>query len=814
MTAGWERWTTSFTGQQTLKDYFSGAESVLGEVIGLFGDLAKVFGPTFTAPADNLKGLFQTIREVWVPAIEGLVDSFRDSGLQDAIFNIVKALGGLDDGGVIGKTFEMLAVALDGIAKALQIMAPFVPAFVTFVAAVKTLALLKLGAKALGLVALADGIKAIAAARIAAAGAAATGVASAATAGAGGSLAAGAARAAGVTAGAAVTAAGSAGLAAGAAALAPLVAAAAVAAGAFLLVNKAISGTKDNVDRFASASDLTVKQQAEGYANSLSTFEKWGGAVKDFATDWHNLIPGVGILNGFKSIGKVFGEAATDARTLDFIGESMDQFSTEVEKLATSGNYDQAYDRIAQLKKLIEESGGDTALVDNVEALQDAVNSVQIEDLTNDVSALAQSGDWEVASEKAGQMIATLAASGVDTSKLEEIRNWTIDLLTATAQGDAVVFTGTYDPKFMEQAEADLKKVEGMWKNGDWTEAGRKAKAELIAGFQQSAIGPELQKELDEIPKTLRTFDPSKGAGGRWTKDGLRLRAKVFAEADYSSINGVENAIDDATENKIVDIYANPENYDATTGELKNEFKEKVVELQLTGIEKAKKDLKELGIQRTTRYETIKEILSTTRPGSAERSKRLADAEKQYQESVKGLEPTTVKLKVISELEKDTYNAVINDIEDTPADLTIDPDLRKITSPKIQSAIDEYYAEHPLTVEIIPKLAPLPDSPTTPRPGSGGSGYPFGSNQTMVTPSMISPGGPSTMGFGSNLGPVGLAAVTRAGIAIGGDQVVGSPNYKGDKDKISKNVTINNYYPKPERTSDTIAMQMRLAKYA
>ena len=67
------------------------------------------------------------------------------------------------------------------------------------------------------------------------------------------------------------------------------------------------------------------------------------------------------------------------------------------------------------------------------------------------------------------------------------------------------------------------------------------------------------------------------------------------------------------------------------------------------------------------------------------------------------------------------------------------------------------------------------------------------------------------MGYAAAAGP-GLFA----GSGGGDSGVVGSPNYYSnqDKDKISKNVTINNYYPEPERVSDTIAMQMRLARYA
>ena len=278
-------------------------------------------------------------------------------------------------------------------------MAPFVPAFVTFVAAVKTLALLRLGARALGLIALAEGIRAIASARIAAAGASAAGAAAGAAAGryGGGSRrvpgqrlgggrpgrgqplgrqrrreSAGSRRRRGGTR--------SVGGSGGSQLSAPS-----------WLVKKAVDGTKENIDRFASASDLTVQQQAEGYARSLSTFEKWGTSVKDFATDWRNLIPGVGIVNGFQAISDVIGTATTDARDLDLFAAVWRGTVMKSRDCITQGKFDAAYDRIEQLQGSTGEWWR-RGITKTLEEFDKAVQDSHVEKLATDVKVYLMQG--------------------------------------------------------------------------------------------------------------------------------------------------------------------------------------------------------------------------------------------------------------------------------------------------------------------------------------------------------------------------------------------------------------------------------------
>ena len=77
--------------------------------------------------------------------------------------------------------------------------------------------------------------------------------------------------------------------------------------------------------------------------------------------------------------------------------------------------------------------------------------------------------------------------------------------------------------------------------------------------------------------------------------------------------------------------------------------------------------------------------------------------------------------------------------------------------------------------------------------------------------SIISPGGPTTMGFADTFGPL---AGQRANL-VTGPGVIGRPNTWTGKDaEGAKNITINNYYPEPERASDTVAMSMRIARYS
>jgi hypothetical protein len=77
-------------------------------------------------------------------------------------------------------------------------------------------------------------------------------------------------------------------------------------------------------------------------------------------------------------------------------------------------------------------------------------------------------------------------------------------------------------------------------------------------------------------------------------------------------------------------------------------------------------------------------------------------------------------------------------------------------------------------------------------------------------PSMISPGGPTTMGFMDSFTPFADQRANR----FTGPGVMGKPNYWGSDDSKSvKNITINNYYPEPERASDSIAMSLRAARY-
>jgi hypothetical protein len=133
-------WTKSTRGENTLKKMFDDARPVIHEVWGLLGDIAGLFGESFTGSDQGTLNFVKALRENVIPAIEDLQDLVRQSGMQEALHEFVQQLLELSDvaGGTAMKGFltimtQVVKVATD----LLDILAPLAGPLLTFVGVMK-----------------------------------------------------------------------------------------------------------------------------------------------------------------------------------------------------------------------------------------------------------------------------------------------------------------------------------------------------------------------------------------------------------------------------------------------------------------------------------------------------------------------------------------------------------------------------------------------------------------------------------------------------------------------------------------------------
>lgn len=568
-TAAWERWTDSTSGQNTLKRYFDEARPVVEETWGLLGDILGLFTGSFTGDTGNLVEFIKTIREEWVPAIADIQRIVRESGIQDSLYDLAEALGRMLEvtGGAANGILSTLAVAINALAAALELLGPVVPIVAAFAGSMAALNLLKWAAMASGM------------------GLVAKAFTSVKTAFAGGTAAAG--------------------IGGASKGLAGLATKANLAFAALFAISTAVSVFKapptSEVDRYTKALNgigteaKTVKELFEEPWAAGSNLQKMGL----YGTVLEDLQVRLGGLTGFEG-----GAAKFFTGISDFLGfgvtdaaiAKLDSFTDSIEGLALSGDWRTASEQIAEFEKTVSDANLDPdKWEDSVGRVRKTIADLTTEEFTNQINNFLDVGQIGKARDALRNLAAALAAQGYDPTVITQALQGLNDQIDAMAKTTTVDLTGKFTTeglKDLKEGIADLKKDEAYFTGGKWTKLGREAKESLLLGFGSVSFGDALQAQLDAIPPLTDYIDPG---SGEWTDKGLQYRANIISNADFGEVNGALDALDERTKEAIrVQILADKASYDEVTGELTGEAIKKIIELVIPGIETRKDEIDEV----------------------------------------------------------------------------------------------------------------------------------------------------------------------------------------------------------------------------
>ena len=132
VTEGWKAASEDAVKEGSpFRKFLEDIKPLLSEVAGLLGDFAKMWARIAGDPKniEMMTGIIKTFRDVWLPAIEGIVQSLSDSdagqGLVDTITTLLEVVQKFIDGGGaegMGAFFDTLNTFLSGVGKFIEIL--------------------------------------------------------------------------------------------------------------------------------------------------------------------------------------------------------------------------------------------------------------------------------------------------------------------------------------------------------------------------------------------------------------------------------------------------------------------------------------------------------------------------------------------------------------------------------------------------------------------------------------------------------------------------------------------------------------------
>lgn len=146
VTQGWADWSNSVKGQNQIKKVFDQAKPVIHEVWGLLGDIAGLFRESFTGDTENLTAFIHSIRQNVIPTLEALQEIVRESGIQDALYDFADALIEMLKAGGGSAMRAFIALLTDFVKIAAQLLdwlGPLTGPLLTFVGAMKAMSLVQ-----------------------------------------------------------------------------------------------------------------------------------------------------------------------------------------------------------------------------------------------------------------------------------------------------------------------------------------------------------------------------------------------------------------------------------------------------------------------------------------------------------------------------------------------------------------------------------------------------------------------------------------------------------------------------------------------
>lgn len=852
LTGEWADWSESVAGQNTLKKMFDDARPVVEEVWGLLGDVAKLFKESFTGDTGNLVDFVKSIREDVIPAFEDFQKMLRESGIQDALFDLAGAVADLFNSGSVGTTakvfLETLTVIVNVIGDLTKVLGPVLVPLGTFLGMFKALQITKTAFSGLfSLPAMLTGLKVpaeTAATAIGGVATAADGVKGStkkvvdgveevegAVKKGGGAIGRFSGVMTGLGTGLNVAAIGY----------------AALATAIQITVPKFDDSTQHIQELVDAAKKGSASLQETGKGIGDNFWERWiftAHAFDPLAKHARTFGEEMGADLGtsfsarFKQSMALFG---MDFGGIDATKEGIAaRFDAITKSLAITGDIETAKKAFFDLGHEMDVQGVNASdYADDIHAVETAIQKAQAQaeiglTLHGDFSSVetgmksfSQSFDQNITQQLNSLLTNPLyvdaKTGGLNKAGRAERRRIIAEIDMTSLNGVKGAIDNATE-KDIRKIYLDPDKKGFVDKFGQLTSKGLEAVVKLIVDDQDD---PKNEERIKKRAKRLKTIADAElrvrsgetiGLGTKQQVGQAALRLYVPKEDTKKISDDIKMKFG----NEIINLEAKlKKSGDYTDEEIQNllGIKSPTILAALKIDEKsntAKAELEKLvgkdwdakintGLDNNQYIKVSGQLLKLTKGPNGERQWT----------AVVGAEAETAEAQNdIVEVEKGKdgkgYTAKIQTKEEGSA--------------AAKKKIDTAAKNRNTTITVTPKFDWSKWVPTY-RIGPDGQPIPIDAQgndvkRSVVAPpvegtsSMISAGGPTTMGFGANLGPVGMAVAGRAGIQVGGGQVMGSPNLWTGKDKDTKqNVVINNYYPAPERVSDSVAMSLRIARY-
>ncbi len=645
-TEKWRDWTDSVTGQNTLKQYFEEARPVVEETWGLLGDIIGLFAGSFTGDTGNLVGFIQTIRRDWIPAIEDMQEIIRGSGIQDSLYKLAEAFGRLFEigGGALNGMLSTLAVAINGLATALELLGPVVPVLAAFVGSMKALSLLKFAFMGVGLGQVATGLSKV-------------------------GVALGLKTAAGVEATAASTG-----------KLAALGTKLNLAFAAVFAISTAVSLFKPppvaETEKYSKAlqglgetsksvKDLLEAPWADGalldkmglYGSTIEDLQVRLGGLEGFAG---------GAAKFFTGISDFLGLGVTDAAVT-----KLDSITGAIEGLAQSGNWKLASEQINQFKDIMVEKNIDPKYwEDTVARIRESIANLTTEEFSAEINRFLDIGNIEKARDTLEALAAALSAQGYDPTVITQALQGLNDQIDAMAETNTVNFSGLFTPEAKKKLDEDiaaLYKMPEYVKDGGQklNAAGQEYRRQLLESFGKIDLGENIQNQLKALRDIPGMIDAETGL---LSEKGMQAKIEILAEADFGSVNDALYALTETDRQAVIEILGDDKSWNDKTNELTNKAYEAVMDLIVTGIPEGEAELARLEAQASSGLNIPVAIdftsLSNQGGSSSEYAKWLAEKKAQF-------EPIPVPAKI--SIPDDNYvmlrDAVETKTKDDPFDV-------------------------------------------------------------------------------------------------------------------------------------------------
>lgn len=497
--AAFREWTESFTGQNKIKAFFENVREPTEEFGRLIKDVGSLLKESFVGDTGNMTDFLREIRTEFIPAFRDFQEVIRESGIQDALYDLAAGLLSLMEaggGGGMAAFVTVLAQLAEALAAIMSIpgVGQIAGTLLAIAGAMKAFALVKTAGAAIATWGTSFGTAmGLVSASAAGAAADAAGSVTAITTGTEKEAKKGGNRlmVAGRGMGSKLTS----GIRTGIRGVGPAAVATMVAGAVVNPIVDSIRGLPTEADQ--QMGELT-KRMTQGGTSLSAAME--GVANSTGMVTWKSILGGKGEWGG----SQMFSNGAQDA------------LSTMTDKLQDMDSW--ANRALNTMWTMIP---GTEDLFAGVEEDFSAIQSSIAE-----ISAT----DPELAKQFAEQLKQSLINAGYSAEEAQAKIQGLLDTITASTAAQSIEFTG------------DFSSIDSA-----------------LASFNIQ-FGETTQNKLISVAAEPGSID---AVTGKLSELGQERVAKVLAEADLGSINGVDGALSAVAKERIAKIIADPESINA-----------------------------------------------------------------------------------------------------------------------------------------------------------------------------------------------------------------------------------------------------------